>query len=168
MSRRWWLALFAFILITPALAQIAPIIRPITLPPRVEAIKPVVAEEADIAVEAWMTPESAKAAIEKLQAQRSELRLKLRDSDARLNEALARIDEMTRPSGSLVRAYCKDVGLSANTAGATENCGRYICGQVDGLCKKTCTVTSDCNGAYACLSGQCVTGEEAARMNGDG
>ena len=170
------LSLLALLFIAPAVAQLVsqPVEAPVLPPmPRMHVLHPVlppaatVSDDGDLGVEPWMTPEGARKAIEKLSADRRDLKLKLSDSTAQLNEALRRIDEMSHPGGSLVTAYCKGESLSANTAGATEDCGRFRCGAVDGLCKRVCHVTGDCAGGFACLDGRCITGEEAAAMNPD-
>jgi hypothetical protein len=170
------LSLLSLLFIAPAVAQLSgppAMAPPLPQMPRMRVLHPVLpptaelTDSGDLSVDAWMTPETAKAAIEKLIAQRSELRLKLTDSTLNLNEALRRIDEMSHPGGSLVTAYCKSETLSANTAGATEDCGRLRCGAVDGLCRRVCHATDDCAGGFACLNGRCVTGAEAAAMNPD-
>ena len=140
------LALLALILVTPATAQMrVPPIQPIVL-------QPVVAtpQSADLSVEPWMTPETAKKAIEQLRAERSELKTSLADTNTRLAEAIARIDEITKPGGSLVRAYCASRTVSRNTAGAEEDCAAsgYACDQVSGLCHRTARNSDMCAAGY--------------------
>ena len=150
------LALLALILVTPATAQMrVPPIQPIVL-------QPVVAtpQSADLSVEPWMTPETAKKAIEQLRAERSELKTSLADTNTRLAEAVARIDEITKPGGSLVKAYCASRTVSRNTAGAEEDCADsgYACDQVSGLCHRTATNSLMCAANYNwdARTNQCV------------
>ena len=140
------LALLALILVTPATAQMrVPPIQPIVL-------QPVVAtpQSADLSVEPWMTPETAKKAIEQLRAERTELKTNLADTNTRLAEAVARIDEITKPGGSLVKAYCASRTVSRNTAGAEEDCADsgYACDQVSGLCHRSATNSLMCAAGY--------------------
>ena len=135
------LALLALILVTPATAQMsAPRIQPIV-------IQPIVASpsNADTVLEPWMTPETAKKAIEQLRADKTELKASLADTNTRLAEAVARIDAMTKPGGSLVKAYCASETVSRNTAGGEEDCsaGGYRCDQVSGLCHRSATHSRD-------------------------
>lgn len=152
MTRKFWLALLALLLVTPAAAQLVmqPIQRPIALPP---ATAPGMLQSNSDVAERTMTIEQARARIAQLQRDK-------READARLAEALATIEQMTSRGGSLVRAYCEGRSLSRNTAGASEDCGRYACGEVDGLCRKSCTASRDCAANYSCDSGQCLTAEE--------
>ena len=137
------LALVALVLVTPATAQMSvPRIQPIV-------VQPIVAspQGADAVLEPWMTPETAKAAIEKLRAERAELKASLADTNTRLAEAIAKIDAMTKPGGSLVKAYCASATVSRNTAGAEENCetGGYRCDQVSGQCHRRATHSGMCS-----------------------
>lgn len=155
MRYRLW-ALLAVLIVTPALAQMnVQRIKPIVIQPIV-ATPPSV----DTVVEPWMTPESAKKAIEQLRAERSELKTSLSETNTRLAEAIARIDEMTKPTGSLVRAYCASPTLSRNTAGAEEDCaaGGYGCDQVSGLCHRTATNSLMCSSGFNwdARTNQCV------------
>jgi hypothetical protein len=160
MARKWWLALLALVLVTPALAQMQ-----VQRMPRPMVVQPIPQEltvqpNSDVA-DKLMTVEEAKAVIARLRAEK-------RDINGKLTEALATIEQMTKRGGSLVRAYCETPELSRNTAGGSEGCGRYKCGEVDGLCKKSCTVSEDCSSGYACDSGQCLTQAEVnARLGGD-
>ena len=153
MSRKWLLALLALLFITPALAQVMQvqkldrpvIVRPLPAPSQDLGVQP----NSDIG-EKLMTIEEAQAQIARLREERREL-------NARLSEAVATIEQMTKAGGSLVRAYCESESVSRNTAGASETCNRYKCGEVDGLCKKSCTSSNDCLGETRCADGQCLT-----------
>lgn len=152
MTRKFWLALLALVLVAPAAAQL--VVQPIQRPVPVQPAPAPGAIRADSNIaEKAMTIEEAKARIAQLTREK-------REANAKLTEALARIDQMTSRGGSLVRAYCESRTLSRNTAGASENCGRYACGEVDGLCKKACTLSGDCAAGFSCDSGQCLTVEE--------
>lgn len=140
------LALVALVLVTPATAQMSiPRIQPVVVQP-VVATPP----SAELALEPWMTPETAKAAIEKLRAERNELKASLAETNTRLAEAIAKIDAMTTPGGSLVKAYCASATVSRNTAGAEEDCaaGGYRCDQVSGLCHRSATNSMMCSIGY--------------------
>lgn len=148
MARKWWLALLALLIVTPALAQVMvqPIqkVQPIPTVPIVRAPDMTVQQNNDAANKV-MTIEEARARI-------SQLTQEKRAANEKLKEALARIDEITKPGGSLVRAYCASPALSRNTAGAEENCSStgYVCGEVAGLCKTQCTTSNDCAAGYTC------------------
>ena len=133
---RLW-ALLALFLVTPALAQLAPVrIQPITPPPAMQ-------QPDNSKLQAnLMTAEEARAKIAQLNREKREL-------NARLTEALATIEQMTSRT------------LSRNTAGATENCADsgYVCGEVEGTCKRQCSVSFDCATGYTCMpDGRCVKG----------
>ena len=144
------LALLALILVTPAAAQM-------TMPQMAKPIvvQPILATPpaADLSVEPWMTPETAKKAIEELRLERTELK-------TNLSEAIARIDAMTRPDGSQVRAYCATETLSRNTAGAEEDCAAsgYSCDKVSGLCHRTARNALMCAPGFNmdANNGQCI------------
>jgi hypothetical protein len=135
-------ALLAAFVVTPsAVAQITsvqPIQRPVIV--KVQPIQ----QEADAARKV-MTVEEAQAQIAKLRAEKREV-------DAKLAEALATIDEWTRKGGSLVHAYCESDEVSRSSAGATENCAAsgYACSPVEGTCRRSCNVTTDCAGYHVC------------------
>ena len=86
---------------------------------------------------------------------------RLRESNERLraenNELKARIDAMTTPGGSLVRAYCASRSESRNTAGGSDDCGVYTCNDASGLCRDRCTSSEHCGPNTACdiPSGTC-------------
>lgn len=154
MARKWLLALLACLFITPALAQVMRMPRPIQIDP---IPAPTVAQPNSDLAEKAMTIEEARERIAQLQRDK-------REANARLTEALETIRQMTTRGGSLVRAYCEDRSISRNTAGGTEDCGRYICGDSSGLCKTSCNASSDCATGYTCDAGQCLTlGEVQAR-----
>lgn len=145
------IALLAAILVTPALAQISmqPMQRPgttVSLPPAAT-----IQQDPDAATKV-MTIEEAKAQIAKLRAEKRDLTLQLNDSAAKLNETLATLTEWTKKGGSLVHAYCESEELSRSSAGASEDCsaGGYRCSPVEGTCRRSCNVTTDCAGYYVC------------------
>ncbi len=135
------MALAAAVLVTPALAQMAPvrIQRPVNVQPVVQA-----PSDAQASVD-LMTPEQARARIAELNREKREL-------NARLTEALATIDSYSKKGGSLVHAYCESETMSRTTAGATEDCAAsgYRCAPVEGTCRKSCNVTTDCAGYHVC------------------
>ncbi len=76
-------------------------------------------------------------------------------------ELQKKLDAFTKLGGSSVNAYCKSGTVSANTAGATNNCGSagYMCEPVSGLCRATCSATADqCAPGFVCdtMYGKCV------------
>jgi hypothetical protein len=151
------LALLALVLVTPATAQMSvPRIQPIQVQP--VAVSP---QGADAVLEPWMTPETAKRAIEQLRAERTELKASLADTNTRLAEAIAKIDEMTKSGGTLVKAYCASSTVSRNTAGAEEDCaaGGYRCDQVTGLCHRRATHSLMCSTGFNwdANTNQCIT-----------
>lgn len=158
MTRIRLLALAGLLIVTPAVAQvmIQPIQRPVA--PQVERVVAPTEMTADNDLKVnTMTVEEARQKIFELYRERREI-------NAKLTEALGRIDQMTKKGGTLVQAYCESPGTSRNTAGASENCGRYTCGEVSGLCKTSCSSSDDCSSGYSCDSGQCLTlGEVQAR-----
>jgi hypothetical protein len=135
------IALLAAIVVTPALAQISmqPMPRPVVVPP---------------AATAQQDPDAARKVqtLEDAQAQIAKLRAEKRDLDAKLTEALATIDSWTRKGGSLVHAYCESEEISRSSAGASEDCSTsgYRCSPVEGTCRRSCNVTTDCAGYYVC------------------
>lgn len=86
---------------------------------------------------------------------------RLRESNQRLraenNQLKARIEQMTTPGGSLVRAYCASRSESRNTAGGSDHCGVYTCNEASGLCRDRCTSSLHCGPGTACdiPSGTC-------------
>lgn len=146
-------ALAAAILVTPALSQVTQV-RPITpgiVVPVVPPAATVVQDNSDVAQKV-MTIEEAQAQIARLKAHKRDLTLKLNDSNAKLTETLATLDEWTRKGGSLVHAYCESDEVSRSSAGAIENCAAsgYACSPVEGTCRRSCNVTTDCAGYHVC------------------
>ena len=141
-------ALLAAILVTPALAQIT--MQPVKIVPVVPPAA-TIQQEPD-AIEKVMTIEEAKAQIAKLRAERRDLNAKLTDSNAKLTEALTTIDNWTTKGGSLVHAYCESEEISRSSAGASEDCSAsgYRCSPVEGTCRRSCNVTTDCAGYHVC------------------
>ncbi len=155
--RKWLLALLALMIVTPALAQIMQV-RPIQRPNAVPEVQQIQQAPADLSVD-LLTVEQAREQI-------AQLRREKREMNARLTEAIATIDEMTKRGGSLVRAYCEGDSLSRNTAGATEDCGAYKCGDVAGLCHKSCTTSDHGSTGRSCAYNECLTlAEVQARAN---
>jgi hypothetical protein len=81
-----------------------------------------------------------EATLEKARLERENRRLREE------NEALKKqVDDFTALGGSNVHAYCASQNTSRNTAGAETTCGGNLaCEPVSGLCKTSCTSTSDC------------------------
>ena len=140
MTRFRLIGLLTILLVTPALAQVINIQRLPT--PKVDQVQ-VQEQQASPAV--FNDPEAAKKTINRLQQEKREL-------NAKLTEALATIDQMTSRGGTLVRAYCESDEVSRTTAGATENCADsgYRCAPVEGTCRRSCNVTTDCAGYHVC------------------
>ena len=149
-------ALLAALIVTPALAQIMkvqPIQRPpVVATPQIQPIETVQQDNDAPAFDVANDPERARALIDKLNKDKRELKLQLSESAAKLNEAMATIDQWTQKGGSLVHAYCESEEVSRNSAGATENCADsgYRCAPVEGTCRKSCNVTTDCAGYHVC------------------
>jgi hypothetical protein len=93
-------------------------------------------------------------------ADRSALRTELNGTQGRLSDAMARIDQMTKLGGSLVKAYCESETMSKSTAGASEDCATsgYRCSSVEGTCYRQCNVSTECAGGFVCDTGvnRCV------------
>jgi len=69
------------------------------------------------------------------------------------NQTLKRqLEEISKPGGSLVHAYCDGDYISRNTAGASNNCGvkGYACEPVSGLCRTSCQGSDTCAQGYTC------------------
>jgi hypothetical protein len=62
------------------------------------------------------------------------------------------VKSMTKPGGSLVRAYCDGETVSRNTAGAANNCANlgYACEPVSGTCYARCSRTNQCARGWVC------------------
>lgn len=149
----------AAIAAVPVIAQIQPV--------RIQRPGPVInqpvqAEPANTGViEPWMTPETAKAAIERLQSRNRELRGQMAVTLSDLQAVRTQLDEMTRAGGSLVRAQCVSPGLSRRTdGGGEENChaSGYVCGEVEGTCLRQCSTSNQCAPGFVCDTGaaRCV------------
>ena len=158
MARKCWLALLAFLIVTPALAQV--IIQPIQQTRPVPTL-PVI-RVPDLAVEANSDMVKKVMTIEEAQARIAQLMKEKREANAKLEEALAAIDAISKPGGSLVKAYCADEITSRNTAGAEQKCERYRCNQVSGLCNQSATSSAMCAPGYNWVAGdRCITLGEA-------
>ena len=143
----------------PVLAQIQPVTIKRPAPVMIQPIQQPPSDTASI--EPWMTPETAKAAIEKLQAKNRDLRGKMEVTLADLQAVRTQLDEMTRAGGSLVRAQCASPALSRRTdGGGEENChaSGYVCGDVEGTCLRQCTTSNQCAPGFVCDVGaaRCV------------
>lgn len=156
MARKWWLALLALLIVTPALAQVMPTIQRIqpTQPVRVTRIPEMAAEPNSDFASRTMTIEDARARIAQLMKEK-------RAANEKLKEALHKIDEMTKRGGSLVRAYCSDKFTSRNTAGGEQKCERYTCNDVSGLCNTSATSSAGCAPGFSWKDDRCVTPAEA-------
>ena len=140
MTRIQWIAVAALLLVTPALAQVINVQRIPT--PTIIQVQP---QDQDASAAIVTDPDKARETIIRLNREKREL-------NAKLTEALATIDQLTSKGGTLVRAYCESEDVSRSTAGATENCAEsgYRCAPVEGTCRRTCNVTTDCAGYYVC------------------
>jgi hypothetical protein len=151
MAHKGLLALAAVLIVSPAIAQVMvqPIKRVPVLPPTA------VVEPGNDFASKVMTIEEARARI-------SQLLKEKREANAKLTEALATLDEMTKRGGSLVHAYCADEYTSRNTAGGEQKCERYTCNQVSGLCNQMATSSAMCASGFSWQADRCVTLEEAS------
>jgi hypothetical protein len=147
----------AVVAAVPVLAQIQPvrIQRPIAVQPIQQS--PSTANS----IEPWMTPETAKAAIEKLRARNRQLKGQMSVTLSDLQAVRTQLDEMTRAGGSLVRAQCASRALSRRTdGGGEENChaSGYVCGEVEGTCLRQCSTSNQCAPGFACdtAAARCV------------
>jgi hypothetical protein len=150
----------AAIAAVPVIAQIQPIRvqRPVPVAPVTEVQQS--SSNAGV-IEPWMTPDTAKAAIEKLQARNRELKGQMSVTLSDLQNVRTQLDEITRSGGSLVRAQCASASLSRRTdGGGEENCyaSGYVCGDVEGTCKRQCSTSNDCAPGFVCDTGaaRCV------------
>ncbi len=102
-----------------------------------------------------------------LQREMAELRRENAKLKAENVQCGQRIANFTVLGGSEVHAYCSAETTSKNTAGASSDCGRYVCEPVTGQCRTQCTTSDQCGGAYRCDSDQrCKTAEEIQVNNG--
>ena len=166
MRRRLVILTLVALAAVPALAQIqilqvpepapAPVVQPAPSAPQIQMVTPSETPTFDPA----STPETARAAIKKLQDRIRELRAQMAVTLGDLQALRTQLDETTRLGGSLVRAVCASPALSRNTAGAEENCYAtgYTCGAVEGTCFRQCTSTSQCAPGFACdiAAARCV------------
>ena len=161
MTRNWLLGLLALILVTPALAQVINVPRmprPVVVQPiQVQPVSPTDAPAFDPA----LTPETARAAIDKLKARNRELRQQMTVTLGDLQTVRTQLDEITRAGGSLVRAQCVSDALSRRTdGGGEENChaSGYVCGGVEGTCMRQCSTSNQCAPGFVCDTGaaRCV------------
>ena len=136
----------------PALAQMQVFIpKPApaqTAPPQIQ-MSPQQAPTFDPA----LTPETARAAIAKLQARNKELRGQMAVTLGDLQAVRTQLDEMTRAGGMLVHAQCASPELSRRTdGGGEENCSAsgYACSAVEGTCFRQCSTTTQCAGGFVC------------------
>lgn len=99
-----------------------------------------------------LDPDRARAEIARLKAANRQLRQAFGTTLADLQALRARLDETTRPGGSLVTARCVSSLMSQNTAGASEDCSAsgYACAAVSGLCHRTCNTSNMCAPGFAC------------------
>ena len=145
----------------PALGQIRlqNIVRPVTAPP--PTTTQTQTQQGAATFDPVMTPETARAAIAKLRAKNVELKKQMQLTLGDLQVLRSKLDEMTRAGGSLVRAQCVSDTLSRRTdGGGEENCAAsgYVCGAVEGTCRRSCTTSNDCAGGFVCDvgPGHCV------------
>jgi hypothetical protein len=150
--------LFAGLLMAPALAQNPTAVRPKLLPvapvstakPATAATPAKVAAPADAAT---VQPDY-RAELEKARARNKQLRAE--------NDTLrAQLVQWTSKEGSRVLAYCETPTMSANSAGARNDCASagYTCEPVSGLCRTSAANGSQCAGSRIwCVYGnRCVT-----------
>ena len=145
MTRAGLFGIAALLLVTPALAQVMTIKR---IPSPATEIQ---AQDQDLSAAIVQDPAKARETIARLYREKREL-------NARLTEAMATIQQYSDRKGTLVKAYCESRELSRNTAGATENCADsgYVCGEVEGTCKRSCNVSSECATNFTCDVGRCI------------
>lgn len=79
----------------------------------------------------------------------------LRTQNASLQSQLA---EWTRKGGSLVHAYCETPTISANSAGARNDCAAsgYACEPVSGMCRTMARSSDDCAPGFLMDVDHCV------------
>jgi hypothetical protein len=140
MTRAGLVGIAALVLVTPALAQVINVQRIPT--PNIIQVQP---QDEETSTAIVTDPAKARETIIRLNREKREL-------NAKLTEALATIDQYTAKGGSLVHSYCESEDVSRSTAGATENCAEsgYRCAPVEGTCRRTCNVTTDCAGYFTC------------------
>lgn len=112
---------------------------------QVATVKPIMAPRVNELQVDW------KAEFEKERARNQQLRAE--------NEALkAQLAEWTRKGGSLVHAYCETPTVSANSAGARNDCAvsGYGCEPVSGLCRTVARSSNDCAPGFLMDVDRCV------------
>ena len=79
----------------------------------------------------------------------------LRSENASLQSQLA---EWTRKGGSLVHAYCETPTMSANSAGARNDCAAsgYTCEPVSGSCRTMARSSDECAAGFLMEVDHCV------------
>lgn len=79
----------------------------------------------------------------------------LRNENASLR---AQLEAWTRKGESQVHAYCETPTLSANSAGARNDCAAsgYACEPVSGLCRTTARTSNDCAPGFLMNVDRCV------------
>jgi hypothetical protein len=79
----------------------------------------------------------------------------LRSENASLQSQLA---EWTRKGGSLVHAYCETPTMSANSAGARNDCAAsgYTCEPVSGTCRTMARSSDECAAGFLMDVDHCV------------
>lgn len=79
----------------------------------------------------------------------------LRNENASLR---AQLEAWTRKGGSQVHAYCETPTLSANSAGARNDCAAsgYACEPVSGLCRTMARTSNDCAPGFLMNVDRCV------------
>ena len=145
--------LAAIVLAVPLLAQqtLRPsIVRP--LPPSAAMARQ---QSGPVTFDPANSPETARAAIQKLHQRNLQLRQQLAVSVSALQELRRQLDAATTPGGSRVTASCASPTLSRNSAGAQEDCAAsgYACAAVSGLCHRSCNTTDMCAPGFVCDTG---------------
>jgi hypothetical protein len=102
------------------------------------------------------SPEALKAENLNLKKQIKALKAERDGVQAERDSLTAKINEMTHPGGSLVKAYCADDLTSRNTAGAENRCTPYRCEPVSGLCRTSASASDQCAPGFLVLDGRCI------------
>jgi hypothetical protein len=105
--------------------------------------------------------QSCEAERQALSKEKDALQKQNKDLQQQKAELQKKLDEFSKLRGSSVKAYCKSSTVSANTAGATNECGftGYMCESVSGLCRTSCSATQNqCASGFVCdtMYGKCV------------
>ena len=144
------LSLFLLVpLLGPAAAQVTTI-KPGIIRPNIEKAQPNTQPKPvfDVAND----PERARALISKLRTSNRQLRQQMTNTLTDLQALRIQLDEMKRKGGSQVLAQCVTPSESRNTAGASEDCyaSGYTCGDVSGLCHRSCSSSTMCAPGFVC------------------